>query len=461
LIATNCLISGNTANSTAGISNSKTMSLTNCTITGNTAAKYSGAIFHVEGMLKLYNTIIVENRYLDVEVYAQNPGTILSSHNLLGVCNGWSNCYVDNLVNDPLKPLFTNATTGDYRLAPNSQAINRGSISAAIAAGLALDSSTRDLAGYRRFAGAGIDIGAYEYDATTFVGSLVVTVLTDELSQVPDITQLSLREALLLAKDGDVITFAPGLFIGDDNEMVMQTMTLQYGELKIANSVTIVGMIDVPGDIGDEAGIALLTIDAGGMSRVMSVMPKSGSIDVTLKNITLKGGDASRDGVSQGGALYVKNAQLTLTNVAFVGNKASYGGAMFMTNAVVTMTGVTMTGNTGNWGGAICQTGGTLTINSGALLNNTGQRGGAIYQSDGQLRVDDVRIADNTSTWGGGMYQAGGTATLTQNTKFENNSAKRFFGSVLFKMQGAKLTIENSERTFNEALSQYLEEVDW
>ena len=55
--------------------------------------------------------------------------------------------------------------------------------------------------------------------------------------------------------------------------------------------------------------------------------------------------------------------------------------------------------------------------------------------------------------------------TLTENTKFEGNSARRNFGSVLVKSKGATLTING--KTGNEpiihgtALSLYLDEVDW
>ena len=83
----------------------------------------------------------------------------------------------------PDKPLFMDAANGDYRLAPNSQAINKGNYDATCRAGFS--PMSRDLAGHRRFAGAIIDIGAQEYDASLFAGDYVVTTLVDQSFGVP------------------------------------------------------------------------------------------------------------------------------------------------------------------------------------------------------------------------------------------------------------------------------------
>jgi len=143
-----------------------------------------------------------------------------------------------------------------------------------------------------------------------------------------------------------------------------------------------------------------------------------------------------------------------------------YGGALFMTSSVVMMTDVTMTNNTSNWGGAIYQNSGELAIPSGELSNNTSKWGGAIYQAKGNLSLNDVVLSGNESVWGGGLYQAGGAAVLTENTKFDGNTANRNFGKVLVKSKNAELAIQNSEtdeilRPFDTALSLYLDEVDW
>ncbi|MCL2623974.1 MAG: FG-GAP-like repeat-containing protein, partial [Planctomycetaceae bacterium] len=447
LTVTNCTIYGNTAETGGAMDNNYTgtATLTNCTIAGNTAGFVCGGINN-NGTLQLYNTIVAQNTGPNVENW--DTGTITGTSNLLGStigCDDWAN---GNFAYDPIKPLFKDMVNGDYRLAINSQAIDKGDNRYAFERYL-----THDLAGRRRIVGACIDIGAYEFDAFAIGGNLVVTNLGDHWPGVEDINNLSLREALLLAKDGQVITFDPTLFM--DGE---RTLLLAGGELKITSSVTIIGIIDGVGN-------SLLTIDANKKSRIMSVTTKTGIIDVTLENITLTGGNASNIGVSQGGAMYVKNANLTLTNMTFTNNNASYGGAVFLMNSEVNITNVTMQNNTGNWGGAIYYTGGEygrLEINSSTFESNTGQRGGAIYQSDGSLWLEDVMLIENESTWGGGLYQAGGTAILN-NTEFTGNHARNRFGNAIVKSKGATLTINKSGAkpiTHGDILSMYLDEND-
>ena len=426
----NCVIAGNAADTSgggihcapSGDTERLILTLTNSTVSGNTAVTgggiYVNPVYTQSGIVTINNSIVVENSVSDI---AYRPGTISNiriDHSLLASAD-WSNGS-GNIIYIPSKPLFADAANGDYRLAPNSQAINRGDNVFA--------TMPFDLAGHRRIAGGIVDIGAYEYDASTFVGNFVVSATWDQLTGVPYINELNLREALLLAKDGSIITFDPALF-ADDRE---QTLTLTEGELKITNSVAIIG-------VTDDEGNSLLTIEQtggksrakDGESRVMSVVGKADEIVVVLENLTLTDGKVS----TYGGALYANNAQLTLTNV-------------------------TMTDNEARWGGAIYQIGGELTIISGDLSNNLATWGGAIYQAGGELRLEEVTISGNNSTWGGGLYQAGGVATLTDNTNITNNEARNTYGKALAKAKGATLLIENADpNLFDTALSYYLDEI--
>ena len=460
-IVTGCQITMNIADRSGGgiyfTGTGTTSTVTNCTISCN-RAETDGGGFYINSAVRLYNTIVTLNTDTDI-VRTGNP-LVIGNNNLLGVCEGWTNWTNNNYEYNAKSPLFMNAAAGDYRLAPNSQTINRGDNDLAIGAGLDYNPFTRDLAGHRRFVDKIIDIGAYEFDASMFVGDLVVTTLCDWQTCVPNRTKLSLREALLLANSGDVITFAPDLFSNGPDKI---TLNPKYGELKITNSVSIIGTILASGNVED-ADAVLLTIDAGNNSRVMSITAKTDRIDVVLENLTLTGGNASNDGVSQGGAMYVRNANLTLNNMMFMGNTANYGGAMFLMNSFATMTDVTMQNNTGNWGGAIYYTGGTndkLEIFNSSFQENNGQRGGAIYKDGGNLLLDDVLLEKNEATWGGGLYQAGGTALLT-NTTFTGNDARPNFGKAIVKSKGATLTVMSKTNgepiTYGDILNQYLDE---
>ncbi|MCL2120305.1 MAG: fibronectin type III domain-containing protein [Planctomycetaceae bacterium] len=283
--------------------------------------------------------------------------------------------------------------------------------------------------------------------SSSFIGDFVVTTFSDWSTGVPYIHDLSLREALLLAKAGDAITFDAALF--NDDGTAKADLVLQYGELVVKNSVQIIGngvTIDASGMIDEEVNV----------SRVFNITGNATvDCEVELVGLTLTGGVTS----TQGGALYAKNAQLTLTDVTFVGNTANYGGAMYFVDSTVVMTDCIMTDNHSKWGGAIYQNSGTLTSNgSNVIANNSATWGGAIYQADGNLSLDDVTISGNDSTYGGGLYQAKGTAILTANTKIFDNTANRSFGSAIVKAKDAVLTINNHD--LDTALSLYLDEIE-
>ena len=148
LTVTNSLISGNTADYGGGICGSATV--TNSTIAGNTANDGNGL---VGGGYTLNNTIVVGNS-LSIS------GTILGHNNLTEFID-WSNGSSNNFLYGPDLLLFVDAANGDYRLLPDSQAINRGNNQYAIAAGL--NGNSLDLAGNTRIFGTSIDIGAYEF----------------------------------------------------------------------------------------------------------------------------------------------------------------------------------------------------------------------------------------------------------------------------------------------------------
>jgi hypothetical protein len=239
---------------------------------------------------------------------------------------------------------------------------------------------------------------------------------------VPYILNLSLREALFLAKAGDVITFDAKLF--NDDGTAKNALVLKHGELTVKNSVQIIG-----------TGV---TINAHEASRIFSVNGgKAGNCTVELVGFTLTDGHAD------------------------------YGGALFLTNCTVTMTDCTMTNNTGKWGGVIYQSGGALTMTGVTASQNNATWGGAIYQlgSDSELLLDDVELSGNTATWGGGLYQASGTATLTERTVISGNFARNSYGKAVVKAKGATLTIKNSitgEETaaFDHLLARYLDEIE-
>lgn len=164
---TNSIISGNIAKGSSSLvggggimccGSTKTLTVTNCTIAGNFSYNDGGGIYNYYSKLLIYNSIVVGNIASNGNDLYKYNGTI-TGHNNLSSYTAWEES--DNIVYDPNLPLFYNANDGDYQLASNSQAIDKGNNQYAYDAGL--DVTHSDLNGNPRFNGAHIDLGAYEF----------------------------------------------------------------------------------------------------------------------------------------------------------------------------------------------------------------------------------------------------------------------------------------------------------
>lgn len=144
----NSLIANNVA-SGAGViyvSADGGLAVYNATIANNEA---TGAALYVLGTGLVGNSIVVN------ESLAPIFGSVSGSNNLINAASGSAVPY------DESQPLFSDASQGDYTLAPDSQAANIGT------AEYALDVNgeplTIDLAGESRVCGVTVDSGSYEY----------------------------------------------------------------------------------------------------------------------------------------------------------------------------------------------------------------------------------------------------------------------------------------------------------
>ena len=151
LTITNSTLSKNTAVYYGGAIGAigGTSTITNCTITANTAGLSGGGVYSYSGTTILNNTIVVEN---SADLYRYS-GTI-QGHNNLTTFTGWSEGSADNYLYDPDLPLFLDTANDDYRLAPGSQAIDKGNNEYV--------TTLFDLADNPRIVGTAVDIGAYE-----------------------------------------------------------------------------------------------------------------------------------------------------------------------------------------------------------------------------------------------------------------------------------------------------------
>lgn len=188
--------------------------------------------------------------------------------------------------------------------------------------------------------------------------------------------QTTLREAIDQANDGDVIEFA-----------VQGTVNMDLGQFVITKELTIRGL-----------GPASTIIDADHNSNIFH-----GSSSLTIENMTLRDGKTSSDG----GAIYMDQADLTVNNVKFIANNARNGGAIANFNSAA-------------------------AVSNSRFVRNKARFGGAIYfrGSDGQT-IADSHFENNSADYGGAIYaySSGGPGVSVTDSDFNGNSAKRYGGA--------------------------------
>ena len=130
------------------------------TVANNAAFRDGGGVFVGNGTsLTLKNTIVALNRVKEESIDAAVETTAsLKAYNTLSSFSNWTNG-ANNFVYNASKPLFTNAASGDYTLAANSQVLNKGNNQYV--------TTSADLAGNTRIVGGTVDLGAYERQTTS------------------------------------------------------------------------------------------------------------------------------------------------------------------------------------------------------------------------------------------------------------------------------------------------------
>ncbi len=126
----------------------------NSTIADNAAVGSAGGIAVSSSTFEMYNSILVSNTGVTYsDLYYDGETTIKGFAG-----NLFSNSLENNSLYDSSKPLFADASSGDYRLIPDtSQAIDIADLSVVLTNKIAAD-----ITGWSRITGNGVDAGAYE-----------------------------------------------------------------------------------------------------------------------------------------------------------------------------------------------------------------------------------------------------------------------------------------------------------
>lgn len=227
----------------------------------------------------------------------------------------------------------------------------------------------------------------------THAATLTVTKIEDTNDGVCD-GDCSLREAVVAAASGDTIVFS-SLFNSP------QTVLLILGQITIDKNLTING-----------TGQDLVTISGNHASRIFFIT--GAGITVNISGVTFRDGNGSDFG---GGAIYVYDSTLIVTNAAFTNNIAlnpqcscRLGGAIYGTEASsFTLSNLVVVGNSSD--GSVI-TGYSIDIRDSLVTQNT--RGGV--ESGNFGNVERCVISDNFGFGVGARHFTIIDSTVTNNT---------------------------------------------
>ncbi|MHC4767042.1 MAG: right-handed parallel beta-helix repeat-containing protein, partial [Planctomycetota bacterium] len=130
---------------------------------------------------------------------------------------------------------------------------------------------------------------------------------------------------------------------------------------------------------------------------------------------------------TSGGGMGVLQAAPVLTDCVFSDNTANTGGGMFVVQASPTVTDCTFTGNSiigyGN-GGGMCNHSSSPTVTGCTFRGNSAtQFGGGMYSELGSPVVTNCAFGANEANWGGGMAYWEVAGSMVTNCAFTGNDA--------------------------------------
>ncbi|MBX7106090.1 MAG: right-handed parallel beta-helix repeat-containing protein, partial [Gemmataceae bacterium] len=251
----------------------------------------------------------------------------------------------------------------------------------------------------------------------------------------------SLRAAIIRINDAHYgqtpILFSPAVF------STPRTILLTSGPLIVTSALTIAG-----------PGADLLTIDAGGSSRIFEWRQPRNAISY-LWGITATHGQTA----DAGGAMFVDSG-LRVSNSRFVDNRSDMGGAIFVApQSSLTITTSTLSGNRARTsGGAIfgdAYPGSNIAVESCEIRDNFSNTGGGIT-SLGYLTLTRSTLSGNTATGGdgGGIYSVawGGAGIRVYGSTISGNAAQGSGGGIA-AIASNPLWIYSSTIVYNNAVT--------
>ncbi len=212
-----------------------------------------------------------------------------------------------------------------------------------------------------------------------------LTVTGNLAAETADGGGLSLREAILLAGDGDTITF--------HSSLNGETLTLSSA-LAINDDITI------DGDFMGNDNSADITLSGGNATRLFNITGGT----VNLEALTIANGNSTNIALTRvgterrGGAVRVESgATLNLTNSTISSSIGGDSGAGIASFGTLNVSNSLISGNTSSFGGGggVAAFGGVTTITNSTITQNVGVSSGGLFTSGGSINVSGSTVSGN------------------------------------------------------------------
>ena len=269
----------------------------------------------------------------------------------------------------------------------------------------------------------------YHVDTVYYVDAVTGDDDNDGLS--PTAAFATIQKAIDMAKSGDTIIVAEGLYLGEGNyniDFYCKAVTVRSVDPNDANAVAST-IVDCNGvgygfnfrsNEGPNSVLAGLTITNG----IHGIHCRDYS-SPTISHCVILDNSVGRFGVG----IWCDNSSPRITNSVVSSNTSIYGRGIYTTyKSDITITNCIITGNTSDHGaGIFCEKDSSLTIKNCTISGNSSTyRGGGIYLRNSNAVITNCVISGNMAKYycGGGMFCFASNTSITNCTFAQNVSAR-------------------------------------
>ncbi len=223
----------------------------------------------------------------------------------------------------------------------------------------------------------------------TLSGTTIVVTNTN------DVGAGSLRDAIDLSIDGDVITVDP---------------SLSGATIELVNAIRVDRSTVIEGPIGG------VTIKATANAMAVLMYGSTGAEVLTMKRVTVTGGKKS--------GIVILRGSMQLEDCVVEGNEGESAGGINVVAGSLSLLNSIVRNNTSieEAGGVDIKNGATATITNSTISGNSSLENGGGLRASGGITVTNSTVSGNTSRFsGGGLYA--GAVVVVSNSTFSGNNA--------------------------------------